>query len=392
MSENKPVANKKKLSVDWLMRGSLTKIGDIFDRLTGRSWKPSSSLATSELIEKLKALLDKEAKDLGKKGKFVPHNLKLKIQWDKFTLDSDDAMNKLQYELLTSIIDHINDNRYHTYAPMKLQIKPDYFTEGVKLSASFDKFSEGEGEAAVNVTVPDMKNIVIPTVPEIKIEPEKEIVIAEFTIGGKPKRIEMAFAPGARLSVGRTKENSLVIEDTSISKIHATLFINNEKQLTVADTGSTNGTFINDKRIGYGKAYPISETDKLKFGTVEVALDYTPKKIEPVAEEPQNEIKTEQFVAANDILEKTRQVAIPKPSPSAMVTLKPVGEVVKTENKMPETQLKPIVPPPEKPEIEISNEKTLTDLAETVLPKETEAKENRNNTAQGIVFDFEEKK
>ncbi len=392
MSENKPVENKKKLSVDWLMRGSLTKIGDIFDRLTGRGWKPTSSLATSELIEKLKALLDKEAKDLGNKGKFVPHNLKLKIQWDKFTLDSDEAMNKLQHELLTSIIDHINDNRYHTYAPMKLQVKPDYFTEGVKLSASFDKFSEEEGEAAVNVTVPNMKNIVIPTTPEIKIEPEKEIVVVEFSLNGKPKKVELAFGAGERLSVGRTKENALVIEDTSISKIHATLFINNEKQLTVADTGSTNGTFINDKRIGYGKAYPISDTDKLKFGTIEVALDYTPRKKEMVVEEPQSAVKTEQFVMTNDALEKTRQVEIPKPTPPAMVTLKPIGEAVKAENKPPLIELKPVAPPSEKPEIEMSNEVTLTDLAETILPKENKAKENRSNTAQGLVFDFEEKK
>ncbi len=390
MPENKPVENKKKLSVDWLMRGSLTKVGDIFDRLTGRGWKPTSSLATSELIERLKTLLDKEAKDLGKKGKFVPHNLKLKIQWDKFTLDSDEAMNKLQNELLTSIIDHINDNRYHTYAPMKLQVKPDYFTEGVKLSASFDKFSEEEGEAAVNVTMSDMKNIVIPTAPEIKIETEKEIVIVEFSLNGKPKKVELRFAAGARLSVGRTKENALVIEDTSISKIHATLFINNEKQITVADTGSTNGTFINEKRIGYGKAYPILDTDKLKFGTIEVALDYTPKEIEIIAEEPQSAVKTEQFVMTNDALEKTRQVEIPKP---AMVTLKPIGSSVKAEDKTPQIELKPLAPPIEvKPEIEMSNEKTLTDLAETVLPKEKEVKENRGNTGQGIVFDFEEKK
>ena len=45
---------KKKLSLDWLMRGVLTKVGDTLDRLTGRRWNPSSSLATSELIEKLK--------------------------------------------------------------------------------------------------------------------------------------------------------------------------------------------------------------------------------------------------------------------------------------------------------------------------------------------------
>jgi len=110
------------------MRGVLTKLGDTFDRLTGRRWTPSSSLATSELIEKLKKLLDTEVKDLGAKGKFVPHNIKLKMQWDKFSTDSEEAITRLENELKIATIDHINDNRYHTYAPIHLEITPDYFT------------------------------------------------------------------------------------------------------------------------------------------------------------------------------------------------------------------------------------------------------------------------
>ena len=51
-------------------------------------------------------------------------------------------LKKLENELLIAAVDHINDKRYHTFAPMKLEIKADYFTEGVKLSASFDKFGE----------------------------------------------------------------------------------------------------------------------------------------------------------------------------------------------------------------------------------------------------------
>ncbi len=392
MSQTKTSDKKKSFSVDWLLRGSLTKIGDIFDRITGRGWKPSSSLATSELIEKLKALLDKEAKDLDKKGKFVPHNLKLKIQWDKFSLDSDKAMQMLENELLTAVIDHINDRRYHTYAPLKLQVKPDYFTEGVRLLASFDKFSEEESEAAINVTVPHLKNIVIPSVPDVKIEPEKETVVAEFTIGGKPKRVELAFATGERLSVGRTKENALIIDDTSVSKIHATLFINHERQLTVADTGSSNGTFLDGKRIAYGKAYPISDSEKVKFGTVEVALAYLPKEIAPEpepepVEQPQSAVQTEQFVSTDGQLEPLPKPAVvenAKPLPQTMVTLKPLG--AETAVKKPAVDLKPVEakPAPEaKPSVEESEEKS--------LPKKTDAAENPTSTAQGIVFDFEEK-
>jgi len=273
MSEIKESPNKKSFSPDWLVRGVLTKLGETFDRLTGRNWKPSSSLATSEIIERLKTMLDSEAKDLNEKGKFVPHNIKLKMQWDKFSTDADDALKKLENELLTAAIDHINDRRYHTYAPMKLEIKPDYFTEGVKLQASFDEFGDDEREGELNVSFPSLKNINIAPAEEKKIEAEKEFFVAQFTLNDQRKNIVIAFADGERKSVGRTKNNDLCIDDPSVSKIHAAFVLNQKKRVMVADTGSTNGTFISGQRIPYGKAILINDGEKLKFGTIEVVVE-----------------------------------------------------------------------------------------------------------------------
>ena len=282
MSEN-PTATKKSFSLDWLIGGVLTKFGDIFDSLTGRRWKPSSSLATSELTEKLKKLLDREAKDLGGKGKFVPHNLKLKMQWDKFSTDSEKALKTLQTELLIAAIDHINDNRYQTYEPLNLEVKHDYFTEGVKLTAGFDKTGKEESETAVNVTVPEIKVGDYAPEPIVETEPLKEIFIAEFSLNGKPKQVQLEFTQGMRRSVGRNKQNDLTIDDNSVSKIHAALVLNKENLFQIADTGSTNGTFINDQRISYGKAMTISDTDKVKFGTIEVSFK---RQIQPEVSEP----------------------------------------------------------------------------------------------------------
>src|SRR5436189_4999584 len=114
----KTTASKKGFSADWLIRGVLTKIGDSFDKLTGRKWTPSSSLAASELIERIKKLLDAEAKEVPGKGTVVPHNIKLKMQWNKFSEDAEDALHTLEVELLTAAVDHINDSLYYTYAPV----------------------------------------------------------------------------------------------------------------------------------------------------------------------------------------------------------------------------------------------------------------------------------
>jgi len=361
-------SSKKKLSIEALMRGVLTKLGDTFDRLTGRRWTPSSSLATSELGEKLKKLLDLEVKDLGARGKFVPHNIKLKMQWDKFSTDSEEAITRLENELKIAAIDHINDNRYHTYAPIKLEVTPDYFTEGVKLLVSFDKFDEEKREAAVNVTVPQIKvgDYLPQLLPEIKPEVEGETFIANFTLNAKPKQVELTFKEKERRSVGRTKENDLSLEDSSVSKIHAALVLNSEKQLMVADTGSTNGTFINDKRIAYGRAFPVASGEIVKFGNIEVTFEYIPRVVEEVADQEvtmneipveafsvsQRDIQTVAFNSNEDISVKTEFM----PSQNGSENIQPKENLPETKFVAIKPEVKPEIKPEIKPEVKEKTE------------------------------------
>jgi len=345
MVDKTPVS-KKGFSADWLMRGALTKIGDTFDRLTGRRYIPSSSLATSELVERMKQLLDAEAKEVPGKGTVVPHNIKLKMQWDKFSTDADDALAKLEYELLTAAADHINDSLYYTFAPLKVEVKPDYFTEGVKLFVSFDKFSDDETDAQVNVTVPAInikKAIAAETAPSIGAN---ETFIARFELKGSRKDRRLEFPAGGRLSVGRTGTNDLVIDDVSVSKIHASLVSDADGQLSVADTGSTNGTFINDQRIAYGKATRLVEGDKVKFGTVEVIFEHIPRPIE-------DEVVPEQ-VADDDAVEiggfEFKRGASQESPPISEPHVSLPGETLKIDDAIPETiqQAQPSAPPAER--------------------------------------------
>lgn len=295
MADN-PQIPKKSITPDWLVQGTLTRIGDTLDRLTGRHWRPSSSLATSGLIERMKMLLDREAKENEEGQKFVPHNIKLKMQWDKFSTDSEENIRKLEYELLTAAVDHISDNRYYTYAPIKLEVKPDYFTEGVKLFVSFDKFHDTGHEAELNVTVPaakvadlipeEMRSGLTTTPPaEAAGPPPKQggELFVRFRLGTDPAERRFEVQPGHRLSIGRTKENDIAIDHTSVSKHHASLVLNEDGKLLVADTGSTNGTYLNGERIAYGKASEVFAGDKVKFGAIEVELEFRSHEVPPDA-------------------------------------------------------------------------------------------------------------
>ncbi len=273
MSEKQPVA-KKGFTADWLMQGALTRIGDTFDRLTGRGWTPSSSLATSGLIQRLIKLIDSEAVEVAGKGTVVPHNIKLKIQWDKFSTDADDSIKKLEDELLIAAADHINDRLYYTHAPLHIEVKPDYFTEGVKLFVSFDKFGGEDHEAELNITVPSINlNNEQTNLPDKKTEVGEITFIARFKIKDAARERKLSFHQDTRLSIGRTGSNDLILDDVSVSKIHASLVADRDDNLSLADTGSTNGTFINDTRIAYGKAVKLVEGDRVKFGSIEVVFE-----------------------------------------------------------------------------------------------------------------------
>lgn len=50
------------------------------------------------------------------------------------------------------------------------------------------------------------------------------------------------------ITIGRKEDNSIVLQDLHVSGNHAKLIIKNNI-LYIEDLGSTNGTFINDKRI-----------------------------------------------------------------------------------------------------------------------------------------------
>jgi pSer/pThr/pTyr-binding forkhead associated (FHA) protein len=314
---------KDGLAADWLLRGALSRLGDGFDRLTGRRWVPSSSLATSELIQRIKNLLDSEAKTVPGKGLVVPHNIQLKMQWDKFSTDSEDAVRELEDELLAATIDHINDSLYYTHAPMQLEVKPDYFVEGVKLLVSFDTFSDNREEAQMNVTLSAI-NLRDSSVEEfVPSKPSGETYIARFELKVIPREKRLGVKVGGRFSVGRTGTNDLVIDDISVSKLHASVFVHEDHGLSVADIGSTNGTFIGGNRIAYGKAIRLGADCRVKFGDIEVAFEYVPNS--PNSTGPVMES------------EETINVAIPEFTnpPSDLVENKPAEPDLKlTENTL----------------------------------------------------------
>jgi pSer/pThr/pTyr-binding forkhead associated (FHA) protein len=84
------------------------------------------------------------------------------------------------------------------------------------------------------------------------------------------KTVELA----GELTIGRTPQAGLVLDDEGLSRVNTTLFIDGDDVL-VADENSTNGTFLNGQRIS-GPPVILRSGDSLKLGshtTIRVELD-----------------------------------------------------------------------------------------------------------------------
>jgi hypothetical protein len=252
-----------------ILRRVLEGMGDVVDRRFGRTVEPRTGLTTSKLIERMKRLIDERVRDEGNKGRIAPHHLILKVEWGTHSEAPPEILYELKNEVLAAAIDHINDHRYRTLGPVSVDAEVDIFTTGISVDPTFGEFEEDlrrqdeERRAAKSgVPIPSAA----PPMPDIQ-------VIARITQQNGTREVALVFKPGGRrLNVGRASDNELTLNDASVSKIHGALLMTAEGTLLVADTGSTNGTYLNGRRITYGESRVIEEGDVIGFGDVEVRL------------------------------------------------------------------------------------------------------------------------
>ena len=252
-----------------ILRRVLEGMGDVVDRRFGRTVEPRSGLTTSKLIERMKKLIDERVRDEGNKGRIAPHHLILKVEWGTHSEAPPEILHDLKHEVLAAAIDHINDHRYRTLGPVTVEAEVDIFTTGISVDPTFGEFEEDlrrqdEERRAAKSGVPSPG--AAPPMPDIQ-------VTARITQQNGTREVPLVFKPGGRrLNVGRASDNELTLNDHSVSKIHAALLMTAEGTLLVADTGSTNGTYLNGRRIAYGESRVIEDGDVIGFGDVEVRL------------------------------------------------------------------------------------------------------------------------
>ncbi len=75
--------------------------------------------------------------------------------------------------------------------------------------------------------------------------------------------------PGAIKTVGRSKTADFVLDAGMVSRFHCRLSVTEAGQIEIQDLESTNGTFVNDKRVKQGR---LAVGDRIRVGRVELTV------------------------------------------------------------------------------------------------------------------------
>ena len=101
-----------------------------------------------------------------------------------------------------------------------------------------------------------------PAEPAVPPGPSAVVIRSE---GSKPRTV----AVSGNMVMGRAPGCELPLDDTFVSQQHARLFAKNGSWY-VEDLGSTNGTFVNDQRLGAPAM--VQPGDKVRVGTTVLEL------------------------------------------------------------------------------------------------------------------------
>jgi len=75
----------------------------------------------------------------------------------------------------------------------------------------------------------------------------------------------------AVITIGRISENTLQIEDISVSSRHAQLTLDEGGDYILRDLGSTNGTDLNGRAIEPETDHKLQDGDKVRFGKIDTS-------------------------------------------------------------------------------------------------------------------------
>ncbi|MBS1812741.1 MAG: DUF3662 domain-containing protein [Acidobacteria bacterium] len=236
------------------VRKFFERLGGALDFALRRPLNPQPRTDVTALIPPLERAIDDKLRHEGSKM-IAPNLIELRYDYETYQQLTNKRIDFLERELRLSVYEYIHNRRYSTLGDVKVKIAYDMFTRKLTITANFSD------EAPKPISAQN-------TEPAATSQAQ-----ARLMLKNKQRELRASISSGSRVSVGRTHDNTLVIEDSMVSSVHAAFTLAANGTLYLTDLGSSNGTFVNGVQIAMGDKTIVKSGDRLRFGDVELSLE-----------------------------------------------------------------------------------------------------------------------
>ncbi len=97
-------------------------------------------------------------------------------------------------------------------------------------------------------------------------------IIAKLHITLPDGKTQEAVLPGYPVIIGKAPGNDIVINDSGVSRQHATVRLQNGEYV-ISDLGSLNGVYVNSRKVPQDDAQQLRDGDKIQLGRVKIVFN-----------------------------------------------------------------------------------------------------------------------
>jgi FHA domain/Protein of unknown function (DUF3662) len=218
-----------------------------------------------ELTSRIERVIEASLREDSKGVKRVaPNRYKILFTYEETSRLTPQYMEMLAKELKASVFEYITNRRYETRGPVDVEAGSDLFAKTTVIKPLF------EGEADVD------KAIEPPSKPGAQAAREQRGPAGSRSVSiqsadGRSFRVEIK-ADSAPAYIGRASTNAIRIDDSSISRLHASIAERSNGEIVIADLGSSNGTYVNDRLLAANEARVLNPGDVIGVGDFKLSI------------------------------------------------------------------------------------------------------------------------
>jgi hypothetical protein len=247
-----------------LARRILERLGSKVDAKSAEE-NTLSPREVGELTSRIERVIEASLREDGNGVKRVAPNL-IKVL---FTYEETSRLNSHYIELLAkelkgAVFEFINNRRYETRGPVDVETGSDLFAKTTVIKPIF----EGEAEQSKPIEPPAKTGQ--QSVSSATTSPGARVMKLQ-SADGQSFRIEIK-PDSAPAYIGRASTNAVRIDDSSISRLHASIAQRSNGEIVIADLGSSNGTYVNDRLLAANEARVLNSGDVIGVGDFKLTV------------------------------------------------------------------------------------------------------------------------